>query len=175
MKLCENCAQEHDGTFASGRFCSEGCARSFASKSKREEINKKVSAKLKGRPSNRSHEDFVAAATKRTQEFLRELPNKDFNSLPYETKRIRVLLEQNFCCAFCKRSEWMGRPLILELDHEDGNKKNNSRSNLRMLCPDCHSSTPTWRGRKLSFQSQSIAGLEKQKKIFKSLPESSND
>ena len=45
---CEYCGKEHDGSYASGRFCSQSCARGFATRDKREEINKKVSAKLKG-------------------------------------------------------------------------------------------------------------------------------
>ena len=46
---CENCNNEHDGSYCSGRFCSEKCAKSFSTKLKRKEINKKVSDKLKGR------------------------------------------------------------------------------------------------------------------------------
>ena len=49
MKICENCKKEHDGNYGSGRFCSCKCARGFSTKSKRKEINKKVSKKLKGK------------------------------------------------------------------------------------------------------------------------------
>ena len=34
---------------------------------------------------------------------------------------------------------------ILEIDHIDANHKNNDRSNLRVLCPNCHTLTPTFR------------------------------
>lgn len=172
MKLCENCSLEHDGSFASGRFCSSYCYHSFVSKMNRDEKNKKISASLTGRKSSRTKEDYAVAATRRTEKFLRELPNKDFDSLPYETKRIRVLIEQNFCCAFCKLDNWMGHSLVLEMDHEDGNNENDSRSNLRALCPNCHSSTPTWRGRKQSFVS---GRWEAKEKIKKFLPMSSKD
>lgn len=47
---CEYCNIEHSGTYGSGRFCSSFCARGFSSRDKREEINKKVSAKLKKEP-----------------------------------------------------------------------------------------------------------------------------
>lgn len=47
MKNCENCGNEHDGTYGSGRFCSTKCSRGFSTKSKRIEINEKVSNKLK--------------------------------------------------------------------------------------------------------------------------------
>ena len=43
---CENCNQEHDGQYASRRFCSSKCARGFSTKNKRQDINKKVSEKL---------------------------------------------------------------------------------------------------------------------------------
>jgi len=45
--LCENCNQEHDGSYGSGRFCCQKCARSFSTKKKRKEINQKVSNTLK--------------------------------------------------------------------------------------------------------------------------------
>jgi hypothetical protein len=44
---CENCGNKHDGTYGSGRFCSSKCARGFSTKTKRKEINQKVSKKLK--------------------------------------------------------------------------------------------------------------------------------
>lgn len=47
MKLCENCNSIHDGKFASGRFCSSKCSKSFSTKSKRKEINEKVSKAIK--------------------------------------------------------------------------------------------------------------------------------
>ena len=47
MLLCENCSTQHDGSFASGRFCNKICSRSFATKNKRKEINERVSKTLK--------------------------------------------------------------------------------------------------------------------------------
>lgn len=49
MKNCENCDNTHDGTFASGRFCSSKCSRSFSTKHKRSEINEKISLALTGK------------------------------------------------------------------------------------------------------------------------------
>ena len=50
-------------------------------------------------------------------------------------------------CVSCGLSEWQNQPIGLELDHIDGNKYNHKLSNLRMLCPNCHSQTSTYRGR----------------------------
>jgi len=43
MKTCENCGDEHNGKYGSGRFCSTKCSRGFSTKAKRKEINEKVS------------------------------------------------------------------------------------------------------------------------------------
>lgn len=51
-------------------------------------------------------------------------------------------------CSICSLEKWNGLKIVLELDHIDGNNKNNSLDNLRILCPNCHSQTPTFRGRK---------------------------
>jgi len=53
-------------------------------------------------------------------------------------------------CEECSINEWNGKKIVLELDHIDGNKNNNLLENLRILCPNCHSQTPTFRGRKVN-------------------------
>jgi hypothetical protein len=50
-------------------------------------------------------------------------------------------------CANCQLAQWLGRPIPLELDHIDGIRDNNQIENLRVLCPNCHALTPTYRAR----------------------------
>lgn len=63
----------------------------------------------------------------------------------------RRLLEQGLLentCALCPQGpEWNGKPLVLALDHENGISNDNRLSNLRLLCPNCHSQTETFAGR----------------------------
>jgi hypothetical protein len=48
-------------------------------------------------------------------------------------------------CSECDQPPWWnGKPLTLEMDHEDGDRANNHPLNLRLLCPHCHTQTPTW-------------------------------
>lgn len=50
-------------------------------------------------------------------------------------------------CESCSLEQWLGQPITLEIDHMDGNRANNEEYNLKLLCPNCHSQTSTWRGR----------------------------
>jgi hypothetical protein len=74
--------------------------------------------------------------------------NSDFSIKSKDHKRLQILKEQNYACLHCGLSKWLDNDIKLELDHIDGNNKNNSRENLRLLCPNCHSFTDTWRKRK---------------------------
>jgi len=42
---------------------------------------------------------------------------------------------------------WLGSSITLVVDHIDGNAANNLPSNLRLLCPNCNSQTPTFCGK----------------------------
>jgi hypothetical protein len=50
-------------------------------------------------------------------------------------------------CSECSLAEWKGNPLALVLDHINGNPRDHRLENLRLLCPNCNSQTPTFAGR----------------------------
>ena len=51
-------------------------------------------------------------------------------------------------CVKCGQGpEWGGEPLTLQLHHRDGDRLNNLRENLNILCPNCHTQTNTYTGR----------------------------
>ena len=63
--------------------------------------------------------------------------------------RRRLLSEgilENICSA-CGLTEWLGSPISMHIDHINGVKDDHRLENLRMLCPNCHSQTPTYGGR----------------------------
>ena len=71
----------------------------------------------------------------------------------YQTNKLKKRLVKEgiieYNCSMCKIKEWNGKILVLELDHIDGNRTNHSVNNLRLLCPNCHSQTDTFRGKNI--------------------------
>lgn len=92
----------------------------------------------------------------------------EWHSLTKIEKRQRVLAEQEFKCSVCSMEQtWNDMPLKFELDHIDGDNSNNSRYNLRMICPNCHSQTDTYKvgnnknpGKKVYSDQQIIEALQ---------------
>jgi 5-methylcytosine-specific restriction endonuclease McrA len=62
--------------------------------------------------------------------------------LPYECSECRI------------PDEWNGNPLVLELDHINGNRLDDRIENLRFLCPNCHSQTSTYKGRNMGASNE---------------------
>jgi 5-methylcytosine-specific restriction endonuclease McrA len=75
--------------------------------------------------------------------------NEIFNeNSTYERKDLRKkIINENileYKCSACGISDWLGNPLSLQLDHINGINNDNRIENLRFLCPNCHTQTPTW-------------------------------
>ena len=60
---------------------------------------------------------------------------------------IRAGILENRCSA-CGLDTWRGKPLGIQIDHINGKRNDNRIENLRMLCPNCHSQTDTFAGKK---------------------------
>lgn len=95
---------------------------------------------------NKGGRGIKSSPFKRTAKEYAELPN--CRSSVLKTKLIEEGLIENKCNECGNKGEWMGKSITLELDHIDGDRFNNKFSNLRILCPNCHSQTPTFRRQK---------------------------
>ncbi len=76
------------------------------------------------------------------------------NKVPIQSYKLknRLLKEGIFkpVCSRCAGNYWLDQPIPLELDHINGNNKDNSLNNLRLLCPNCHALTPNYRSKNRS-------------------------
>lgn len=154
MKICPKCQNSHE---KQGLYCSRKCANSrvFTEKSKEK---KRIAAKrfydlfpdkLKA---IRILSNAEEAREKRKETFKNKRINTPFEEMGFKCKKATVVEEQEFKCNKCKLDKWFDHPIVLELEHKDGNRQNNIRDNLEALCPNCHSLTETWRGRNTVFK-----------------------
>ena len=66
--------------------------------------------------------------------------------------KMYLFKKYNSKCAICgwsKKNPFTNK-IPLEVEHKDGNYKNNSEDNLLLLCPNCHSLTATYKGANLN-------------------------
>ena len=56
-------------------------------------------------------------------------------------------------CDFCGLREWRRQPISIQIDHINGVRDDHRLENLRMLCPNCHSQTETYAGKKRRHES----------------------
>lgn len=95
---------------------------------------------------------------------------------PVTQKVLRGYIERHkvipYQCDVCKcNGQWQGGIIQLELDHKDGDNKNNEISNLHYLCPNCHALTETYRGRNKILQPKVLVSDED---FIQALKETSN-
>lgn len=85
--------------------------------------------------------------------------NSDYlsgTSLKRRLIKLNLLTNQCYECGML--SQWNDKPLVLQLDHINGDHRDNRLENLRLLCPNCHSQTDT-------FASKNRKGKTKTTKI----------
>lgn len=116
---CLNCGTEHKwrGVNFANKYCDNQCQKDF------------------------EYKQYIA-------EWKQGLQNGKCGKLQTSKYIKRYILEkQEGKCASCGIDSWLGSSITLELDHKDGNSDNNTEKNLRCLCPNCHSQTPTYKAK----------------------------
>lgn len=64
-------------------------------------------------------------------------------------RRLALIRERGHICSVCKNTEWNSKPIPLEIDHINGDATNNSPENVRLICPNCHAQTDTYKGKNM--------------------------
>lgn len=147
MKQCPKCPNLHSKP---GIYCCRTCANSRIWS---DEDKLKKSLANKGKPGFRGTKrprdlsyvpDMIAKIWEKT---LSRFNNGEVHDR--ETLRKILTKVRGYKCEIfdCGVSSWLDKPLTLQVDHIDGNAGNSLPQNVRLICPNCHSQTPTFGSR----------------------------
>jgi len=64
-----------------------------------------------------------------------------------QLKKILIREGTPFRCNHCLTTTWQAQPVPLQINHIDGDRSNNLRGNLELICPNCHALTDTYCGK----------------------------
>jgi 5-methylcytosine-specific restriction endonuclease McrA len=164
---CLNC----ESPTTNPKFCSSSCSAKYNNRGRKrsEASRKKVADALRGRVGwsrgVKQSPDHIAArmagfspekrmqAIEKTRQKAKARLQERFRKIEQDTpvserSLRRYLVDTIGKCMGCSITEWLSQPLVLEIHHIDGNDKHNKLSNVQLLCPNCHSLTPTHRNKK---------------------------
>ena len=82
------------------------------------------------------------------QDYINNQESFTGREISYKWLKPFILKEQDNKCAICRLSTiWNNKELHFILDHIDGDATNNTRNNLRLICPNCDSQLDTFKSR----------------------------
>lgn len=143
-KICRTCGIVLEYKKRHNDFCSHACSA--------KDSNRKRHRRLKPRICTVCAKEWIPEKSTRARHCLdcRIVQHKGLTLDDCHSNRARrkyLIRKYGHRCQSCKFDIWMGRSITLELEHSDGNSENHNQENLKLLCPNCHSQTPTYKGK----------------------------
>lgn len=151
IKKCSNCGVSFDyGSDPSRKFCGHSCAASVTNKRR---TKKRFCLNCEDDITGRGKKfcSLKCSSAYRKKEIVEKWKTDPDSATQIQglSRSIKIYLineagERCSQCGWAEINPVTGRS-PLEVDHIDGNCYNNDPSNLRVLCPNCHSLTPTYK------------------------------
>jgi hypothetical protein len=131
------------------KFCNQSCAASY---NNRKRIRKIRLCVVCNAPINPGAKSYCSLSC------FRSVINYDFifdRGVEVRSSTLRRAMLRSglmYKCALCGIGpEWNRQNLVLQADHKNGSSCDNKKDNLRFLCPNCHSQTPTYGSRNIGY------------------------
>lgn len=154
-KECEEVIPYHKRY--NSEFCSRSCSAKFHNARRSEQANDgkgySVNCLCCGELISDTYTKRKYCDQKCWTEYNLELRFRDWYEFGryFDNGPIRKFLTiwKGYQCEHCGISDWNGRKITLEVEHINGNSEDSSPENVCLLCPNCHSQTPTYKARNI--------------------------
>jgi len=140
--ICKECLKKIPYEHKNNSFCNKSCAASYNNKNRPKHHCKFCNNELTKKKQfcdNKCQQEFLYYES--VNMYLKNIIDKPRNIRRFLTETI------GYKCSSCQINNWNGKSIVLEVEHIDGNSKNNRPENLTFLCPNCHSQTETYKGK----------------------------
>lgn len=158
---CKNCGKTFISLITEKRkFCSNSCSSSYNNslRPKKEKIKKqrkRIFSEIKIGECKNCSESIIRKDGRTQAKYcslecqLEYQMNVRISANTASNKTLKLFLIKNHgdkCmrCGWCEKNPITNK-VPIELEHIDGNSENNNLDNLELLCPNCHSLTPTYK------------------------------
>lgn len=140
------------------KFCNSSCAAKFNNKLR----NKKLAIKCLncGKEISKQNTKFCCNKCQQEYQFKQHVFIVDkmgkFNAIQYKTgiKEVNRVFVRKYLeykhghkCSICGNTHWLGKPILLIVDHIDGNIENYNVNNYRLVCSNCDATLPTYKNK----------------------------
>lgn len=131
------------------KFCSQSCNAKFNNVKRKRNVDKITSncpncSKEITKRNNKYCDNKCQLEYERKLVFEKiESGDTSLYEKNYKNYLVHKYGERCMKCGWCERNKITGK-VPIQLEHKDGNSYNNSLNNLELLCPNCHSLTPTY-------------------------------
>ena len=92
-------------------------------------------------------EKYYCNTSHKGLQYAKERYLADPNSVGPRSVKTYLIATRGRKCESCGLDKWLGKEIPLELDHITGDWQNHSQDNVRLLCPNCHAQTPTYKNK----------------------------
>jgi len=147
-KQCKNCNKIIHYKKRKNNFCNSSCMAKYWNKG-RKKTNFCLNCKKLVRKKFCNHK---CQQEYKYKQYIKDWKNGKIEGgriggVPNYIKKYLFKKNNNKCqkCGWKTVNKYTGN-IPLEIEHKDGNYKNNTEKNLELICPNCHSLTATYKG-----------------------------
>jgi len=145
------CGQPSQYLLKNGKKCCSKRPSGCPEIKKKNSISTKKAYEVGARPSAKDSYLLLSENAKASMNWNKE----NYSSTEFEyggpgSHKKALIKERGHKCEGCGLTRWQESIIPLELEHIDGDNRNNIKENLKLLCCNCHALTSTWRGRNIN-------------------------
>ena len=146
-KLCDECGKAHAYKKRKNKFCSASCGASYTNRNReRTKNNKTTPCRNCGNITlNPAYCDLTCQSELRQKQKIEKVLMG--SATQRAVKQYLISAHGEICMNKACAWDFAKSPIGVELEHIDGNSDNNVLENCTLLCPNCHSLTPTYKNR----------------------------